>query len=85
MILRLSQTMNAKIKGGRLATLPLDENPLADWSGHLFVPDRTQYILLANTKALYSTVFYGKGITDDSVFIDRALTNLRDFMTDTGI
>jgi hypothetical protein len=84
MILRLSQKLNAKIKAGSLPTLPLNENPLADWSAHLFVAGRTQYIL-SNTKSLYSTVFYGKGITDDGLFIDRALTCLREFMASDGM
>ena len=37
MIFRLSQKLNAKIKAGTLRMLPLDENPFADWSAHLFV------------------------------------------------
>jgi hypothetical protein len=85
MILRLSQRLNAKIKAGTLRALPLNENPLADWSAHLFVADRTQYILLSNTKALYSTALYAKGITNDGVFIDRALTSLREFMASDGL
>jgi hypothetical protein len=54
MIFRLSQKLNAKIKGGTLPTLPPDDNPFADWSAHLFLADRAQYILLSNTKSLYS-------------------------------
>lgn len=84
MIFRLSQKLNTKIKDGTLAALPLDENPLADWSAHLFVVDRTQYILVSNTKSLYSMVMYAKGIDDDSRFIERALSNLREFMEDDG-
>jgi len=84
MILRLSQKLNAKIKTGTLGVLPLDGNPFADWSGHLFTADRTQYIILSNTKSLYSTVFYGKGITHDGQFIDRALGSIREFMEDDG-
>lgn len=84
MILRLSQKLNTKIKAGTLKTLPLDENPLADWSGHLFVVDRTQYILLSNTKTLYSVVTFGKGITNDSHFIERALSSIREFMQGDG-
>lgn len=84
MIFRLSQKLSTKIKEGRLPTLPLDENPLADWSAHLFAADRTQYILLSNTKSLYSTVMYGKGITNDSHFIQRALSNIREFMEADG-
>ena len=64
--------------------MPLDENPYADWSAHLFTVARTQYIIVANTRALYSVVFYGKGITDYSEFISRALSALRAFMEDDG-
>ena len=84
MILRLSQKLNTKIKVGTLKAHPLDANPYADWSCHLFTADRTQYILLSNTPSLYSVVMYGKGITDDSIFIDRALSAIREFMEDDG-
>ena len=80
MIFRLSQKLSHKIKAGTLRALPLEDNPLADWSAHLFFADRTQYILLSNTKSLYSTVMYGKGITNDSNFIEGALTSIREFM-----
>ncbi|TWU34859.1 DUF6933 domain-containing protein [Novipirellula artificiosorum] len=84
MILRLSQKLNSKIKAGKLGVMPLDENPYADWSCHLFTADRTQYILLTNTASFYSCVLYGKGITDDSRFIERALSTIREFMEDDG-
>ena len=84
MIFRLSQKLNTKIRAGALPALPLDENPFADWSAHLFTADRTQYILLTNTESLYSTVFFGKGITDEGQFIDAALSSLREFMQADG-
>ncbi len=84
MIVRISQKLNAKIKTGTLPAMPLDENPYADWSCHLFTADRTQYILLSNTASLYSCVMYGKGITDDSRFIERALSTIREFMESDG-
>ena len=80
MIFRLSQKLNAKIKAGDLATLPLDENPFADWSAHLFVAGRSKYILLSNTKSLYSTLLPGKGITNDSRFTELALSRIRDLL-----
>src|ERR1700730_18645970 len=80
MIFRLSKKLNAKIKTGTLANLPLDENPFAAWSAGLFLVERTQYILLSNTKSLYSTVLPGKGVTDESTFIERALSSIREFM-----
>ena len=64
MIFRLSQKLKTKFKVGNLPTLPLHENPYADWSAHLFLADRTQYVILSNTKSLYSIVMYGKALTD---------------------
>lgn len=84
MILRLSQKLCTKINAGSLKTMPLDANPFADWSSHLFVADRTQYIITTNTKSLYSTVAFGKGIRSGSELIERALGNLREFMQDDG-
>lgn len=84
MIIRLSQKLTKKLKVGTLPSLPLDENPYADWSAHLFTADRTQYIILTNTQSLYSVVMYGKGAADDSRFIGRALDNIRAFMEDDG-
>jgi hypothetical protein len=83
-IFRLSQKLAMKLKEGNLPVVPLDENPYADWSAHLFTVARTQYIIVANTKSFYSVVFYGKGITDYSEFISRALSALREFMEDDG-
>ncbi len=84
MIFRLSQKLNTKIKAGRLATLPSDENPFADWSANLFVSSRTPYILLTNTKSLYSTVMFGKGNSNDGLFIENALAAIREFMEADG-
>ena len=84
MIFRLSQKLSTKIKAGPLNAMPLGDNPYADWSCHLFSADRTQYVILTNTKSLYSCVTYGKGITNDRVFIERALSSLREFMEDDG-
>lgn len=85
MIIRLSQKLNARIKAGTLPTLPLDENAYNDWSAHFFFADRTPYVLLSNTRSLYSTVMYGKGMTNDRRFINRALSNLREVMEDDGL
>lgn len=84
MIFRLSQKLAKKLKTSATDTLPLDENPYSDWSCHLFTADRTQYIIMSNTASLYSCVMYGKGITDDSRFIERTLSTIREFMEDDG-
>ena len=84
MIFRLSQKLATKIKTKPSKCLPLDPNPFADWSGHLFTADRTQYLILTNTPSLYSVVMFGKGISDDSRFIDRALECIWEFMLFDG-
>jgi hypothetical protein len=84
MIFRLSQKLNTKIKAGTLDTVPLDANPYADWTAHIFAVNRTLYSILSNTKSLYSCVMYGAGITNESVFIERALSTIRDFMEADG-
>ena len=65
MILRLSKKLCANIKAGSPKTRPVDDKAFADWSAHLFVVEQTQYIIVSNTKSLYSTVLFGKGITND--------------------
>ena len=84
MIFRLSQKLNTKIRTGTLGSLPLDSNPFADWSAHLFGANRTQYILVSNTKSLYSTVMFGKGVTNGRDFVERALSSLRKLMEEDG-
>lgn len=84
MIVRLSQKLNTKLKAGILGTCPLDSNPYADWSCHLFTADRTQYIILSNTASLYSCVMFGRGVTDDSIFIARACDAIREALIADG-
>jgi len=84
MIFRLSQKLAKKIKVPVPRPAPADPNPFADWSGHLFAADRTQYLILTNTPSLYSTVIYGRGISNDSQFLDRALSAIREIMVAYG-
>jgi len=85
MIFRLTQKLNKKIDAGPLPAVPLDESPWGDWSARLFTADRTQYILLSNTMSLYSVVMFGRGITHAGQFIERAMSEIREFMTDDGL
>jgi len=62
MIIRLSAKLAARFDFTPPKILPLDDNPLADWSGHVFTAARTQFMILTNTASLYSTVFYGRGM-----------------------
>ena len=84
MVFRLSAKLAAKLHTEPGPAVPLALNPYADWSAHLFTADRTQYILLSNTASLYSTVFYGRGLTDDGQFLDRAMSHLGEFLREAG-
>jgi hypothetical protein len=84
MIFRLSQKLAKKLKASSLKPAPADSNPFADWSAHLFTADRTQYVILTNTPSLYSTVMFGREISNDSRFLERALSSIREFMVADG-
>lgn len=85
MIIRPTQKLAKKLKETSLAEKPLDEVALADWSASLFTADRTQYILVANTKSLYSVVMFGRGIRDANDLIIRSLNCIREAMEDDGM
>jgi len=85
MIVRLSQKLGKKLKVTPDKKLAADENPFADWSAHLFTADRAQYVIVTNTPSLYSVVLFGRGISDDSRFLERVLSAIREQMTDDGM
>ena len=80
MILRLTAKLGKKIGFLPAQSLPLDDNPFADWIGHLFTAQRTQYIILSNTTSLYSIIMFGRGITDDNKLIQQSMSNVKQFM-----
>ena len=84
MIFRITAKLGKKIGILPSRLLPPDSNPFADWSAHLFTAERVQYILITNTSSLYSMVMYGKGITNDSKFLQRVMSNISEFMRDDG-
>ena len=73
MILRPSQKLNSRIKGGTLGVQPRHENPLLDWSAHVFIVERAEYVLVSNTTSLYSAVLDGAAIRDATRFTERVL------------
>ena len=66
---------------GELGELPLDDDPLADWSCRLFIANRRQYIIISNTMSLYSCVIYGKGVTDRDFLVRKTLDAMGECMT----
>lgn len=85
MIFRPTLKLATKIKAGKLGPLPPAEDPLADWSSHLFVANRVQYILVSNTRSLYSTAIYGRGVTDVDGFIKGAVAALEASLEADGL
>jgi hypothetical protein len=59
MLLRLPQTLNARLGGGPLAVSASHANPLLDWSVRAFAAGTKAYVLLSNTRSLYSVVLDG--------------------------
>ncbi len=84
MIIRVSAKMAKKLKVGPTQILPLDSNPYADWSTHLFTFQRNQYIMVTNTKSLYTMVMPGRGISSATKFPDALQNELGDFMKAEG-
>ncbi len=84
MIFRLTQKLATKIHAGPIGEAPMFRNQYADWSAHVFTAGRSQYILLSNTKSLYSCVMTGRGITDAATFVDRALETIGETMASDG-
>ena len=84
MIFRLSQKLAKKIKVGKLTEMPLSANQFADWSSNVFNVGRTQYIILSNTKSLYSCLMLAKGVMNETVFVERASTAIHDFLRHDG-
>jgi hypothetical protein len=85
MIFRPTQRLCTKIKAGPLSEAPQHDNPYADWSARLFTVDRAQYVLLTNTPSLYSLLMPGRGITEETTFLDHAIEAMRHYMQDDGL
>ncbi|MFM1919638.1 MAG: hypothetical protein RLZZ303_1272 [Candidatus Hydrogenedentota bacterium] len=54
------------------------------WYANAFIAQRTHYLIATNAASLYSVVWFGRGITDDSSFVQHFLQRLGDQMADDG-
>lgn len=77
MILRLPLKLNARIKGGPLAASESHANPLLDWSIRAFEAGRNEYVLLSNTRSLYSAVLDGVANENAARFAERVVGVIR--------
>ena len=84
MIIRLSRKLATKIKADKLPEMRLRANKISDWSAHVFIANRKQYILLCNTSSFYSCLTLGKGVTTVESFVQRAFDTIGEFMNDDG-
>lgn len=80
MIFRLSIKLATKLNASPSQVLPQDANPFADWSAHMFVAERTQFLIVTNTASLYSTLLNGRGISSESQFVEQALISISECM-----
>ena len=84
MIFRLTQKLGRKIGMNPSEKSPRDANPYADWTANLFSVRRVQYIIVSNTTSLYSTLLYGRGITDIHGFLTVTLGHIKNQMEEDG-
>jgi hypothetical protein len=83
MILRLPLKLNARIRGGTPGAMAPHANPLLDWSVRAFEAGRKEYVLLSNTRSLYSAVLDGVG-PDAARFAERVVGLIRAILEGTG-
>jgi hypothetical protein len=84
MIIRFSKMLSEKIHTPNLPTAPMAENPYLDWHATLFRAQRNQYIMVSNSKSLFSIFMHGAGITDFNKFYKRMGDSIKDTMHDIG-
>jgi hypothetical protein len=80
MIFRLSQKLANKIKIQPVVQADPSPNPYIDWTAHLFAAGRMQYIIVTNTASLLSVIFHGRGVTDDNLFVLRAMLLMKEYL-----
>lgn len=80
MILRLTARLASKLGVTATESSPPDQNPFADWSAHLFTAGRRQYILITNTRTLYSVVMPAKGMISPGAFLTAMRNCLAEYL-----
>lgn len=84
MTLRLPLELNARIGGSTLGAMAPHANPLLDWSVRAFEAGRTEYVLLSNTRSLYSAVLDGVAKENAARFADRVVGVIRAILEGAG-
>ena len=84
MVLRLTRKLADKLKIRSLPECDEEGFVIDEWYGHIFIADRTQYMLFTNAYSLYSVLFPGKGINDINTFFETATQSLSDTLRKDG-
>ena len=84
MIIRLTAKLAKRIKTKPAENLPISTNPYLDWTADLIQANHVPYIILTNTYALFSTIEFARGITNQALFVEAAFSLLRSSLTLQG-
>lgn len=85
MVLHFTEKLRKKLRIPELTRADVTAGPHLRWYAHLFTAQRVQYILTTNAASLFSVVVFGRGITDDSDYILRFLSELHDHCDDLDL
>lgn len=85
MVVHFTKSLRAKLGLDEVSAGPVDAGPHLRWYANLFRAERVQYILTTNAASLYSVVMYGRGITDDSLYLRQFFTTLREQLEDADM
>jgi hypothetical protein len=80
MIIRLTQNLEKKIGVHAKTLIPPHSNPFLDWTGNVFKVAKQDYIILTNTPSLYSFIISGRGVSNEGILVQHALSNLKEIM-----
>lgn len=84
MVLRLTRKLADKIKIKTLPEYDDEGSAIDEWYGHMFIADRTQYMLFTNAYSLYSVIFLGRGVNDIKTFFETATHSLSETLKKDG-
>jgi len=84
-VIHLTEKLRKKLHVPMLESTPVETSAHLRWYANTFTAQRTQYLLATNAASLYSVVWYGRGFTENSAFIQHFLQRLGDQMADDGL
>lgn len=84
MILRITARLGKTIGVSPSLSLPADPNPFADWTARLFSAGHIPYIIITNTPSLYSLIMDARGVTTNSLLLQKAMTAMFEHLSRDG-